>query len=62
MGGVSRFHRMLQEEVRVLRAEIETHYSEKFAETLGESRWLVRHACWLLYSYQINRDMGITAH
>ena len=62
LGGVERWHRLLQEEVRALRLQLEA----KVGETLGPAQplvaWMVRHAAWILFRYHVPRDAQRTPY
>ena len=51
MGHVERAHRLLQEQLRVNRFELEEHLKEKLELTIPLGSWLVRHASWQLFRF-----------
>ena len=60
LGAVERFHRTIQEEIRVLRLEVEKR--GKFVVKLEDPlvTWLVHHAGWLLMRFHVPRPLGHT--
>ena len=55
MGGVSRYHRLLQEQVRVMRAELERRIEARLDVRLLVVAWLIRHASWSLLRFHVER-------
>ncbi len=46
IGHVQRAHRILQEQIRASKLEIESHVNMKLKLTVPLGSWLVRHASW----------------
>ena len=46
MGGVERYHRQIQELVRVVRIGLETSLATQLAASVPLVAWLVRHSSW----------------
>jgi hypothetical protein len=61
LGGAERFHRLIQEQCRVMRTTLEENLHLKIAATEGFGSWLVRHASWTLFRFHAPRDTGRTA-
>ena len=62
MGHVERAHRIIQEQVRVNRLEMEQHLGGKLRLTIGLGSWLVRHAVWQLNRFHVNVDWQNSAY
>ena len=60
IGGVERFHRMIQDQVRTIKIEIEQALKAEIASNLPVATWTVRHASWLIYRYHRNKDLKST--
>ncbi len=59
IGGVERYRRMLQDEVRTIKLECEKNL-EMVPSGAAAATWIVRHASWLIYRYHKNNDLKST--
>jgi hypothetical protein len=59
LGGVSRFHRLLQEQMRALRLELQSHGSRCLSSSHPLTTWLVRHAMRTLARFQPGKETGL---
>ena len=62
IGGVERFHRMIQDQVRTIKIEVEQALKTEIASGLPVVTWIVRHASWLLYRYHKSRMLKSTCY
>ena len=62
IGGVERFHRTVQDQVRALKLEAEEKIHVEIAPDSKAATWIIRHASWLLMRYAENRDLRSTMH
>ena len=60
MGGVSRYHRRLQEQIRAQKLELERRMNTTIDSALPIVPWLVRHAACSLTRFDVNRELGCT--
>jgi hypothetical protein len=56
MGHVERAHRLLQEQLRVNRFELEEHLKQKLELTVALGSWMVRHASWQLFRFLVHSE------
>ena len=63
VGGVERYHRLLQEEVRALKLGLERNLAGKvLVSSHPLAAWLVRHASWALFRFHVVREWQSTAY
>ena len=60
IGGAERFHRLIQEEARVLKGTLEKKLNCELKAEPAFASWLFRHVSWVLYRYHVPRDLGMT--
>ena len=58
LGGVERFHRLVQEMVRTHKKQLEESVGHEIKPTIGIGSWLVRHCCWLIFRFHVPRELG----
>ena len=56
LGGVRRYHRLLQEEARAVWMQYQEG-AEEIEQTPAMAAWIIRHASWLLYRYHVNKEL-----
>ena len=62
IGHVERAHRILQEQPRANRLEIESHVNMKLNLTIPLGSWLVRHASWQLFRFAMHSEKRSTGY
>ena len=60
IGGVERDHRALQDQVRVLKLQVEADFIVKLSVSMAASKWSVRHAAWILYRFAKSSELKST--
>jgi len=60
IGGVERYHCMLQDEVRALRLDAEAALDINIPADGAAATWLIRHAAWILNRFALNREQHST--
>ena len=59
LGGVGRFHRQLQEAARAIWKQLQISVGQ-IQLTTALAAWVVRHASWSLFRFQVNKDWKCT--
>ena len=62
IGGFERFHRTMQDQTRALRRQAEANLQMTLKAEMATTKWLVRHASWIMYRFGINRFYKSTAY
>jgi hypothetical protein len=62
LGAAERWHRTLQEEMRVIRLQLDQQMAGELQSSDMAAVWLVRHAAWLLFRFHRSRELGSTAY
>jgi hypothetical protein len=62
LGGVERYRREVQEEMRALKGYLERQFNQKLPLQKSFVAWLLRHVSWTLYRYHVPRSLGMTAY
>ena len=62
IGGVERFHRTMQDQLRALKMQAETNLQMTLKADMATTKWLVRHASWIIYRFAVNRFYKSTAY
>ena len=62
MGGVERFRRILQDQMRALKLQTERNLNITMKAEAATTKWLVRHASWIIYRFAVNRFYKSTAY
>ena len=62
IGGVERFHRVMQDQLRALRMQADIDLNTTLKAEMATTKWLVRHASWVIFRYFVNRACRSTAY
>ena len=62
LGGVERYHCLLQEQLRVIKSGLERTLGVALAAGPPLASWLIRRASWLLARFHKPRRLGITPY
>jgi hypothetical protein len=60
IGGVGRYHRFIQDQIRKTRFEVEKRLNITLSMQHIIAPWLVRHCSWTLHRFHVSRETGLT--
>lgn len=61
IGGVERFHRILQNQTRALKLQTDKKLNIATNAEAATTKWLVRHDSWIIYRFMPNKTLKSTA-
>ena len=62
IGGVERFHRTMQDQLRALKLQVELNLEILLKADMATTKWLVRHASWIIFRLAQNTTLKSTAY
>ena len=62
IGGVERFHRIMQDQMRALKMQVETNLGVILKADAATTKWLVRHAAWIIFRFANSKILKSTAY
>ena len=62
VGGVERFHRILQDQVRALKFQAEKNLGLTLKSDAATTKWLVRHASWIIFRFLTSKTLKSTGY
>ncbi len=62
IGHVERAHRILQEQIRANKLQVESHVNMRLSLTIPLGSWLVRHTSWQIFRFAVHSEKRSTGY